>query len=318
MTHRTTAKYRIRNWSEYNKALVQRGSITIWFSPEASQKWLGGKEGKRGRPKKYSDEAILCSLMLKAVYHLPLRALRGLLLSIVELLGLQLPIPCYTRICRRAGTLGQKISRLSKKHPIHLVFDSTGLKVYGDGEWKVRQHGASKRRTWRKLHLAVCPESHDIVLEYLSESNTTDCQVLPTMEKHIPRTVRTAYGDGAYDKDVCYKTFERRGITPVVPPQKNAVLKTADERPWLRPRQEALFMIRGLGNDDEARRIWKKLIGYHRRSLVETAMYRFKTLMGNSLTSRKMVNQRAEVFAKCQAINRMNALGMPKSRRTEI
>ena len=108
MTHQTTTKYRIRNWSDYNKALVERGSITIWFSPQASQKWLSGKEGKKGRPKKYSDEAILCSLMLKAVYHLPLRALRGLLLSIVELLGLKLPIPCYTRICRRLELLDKK------------------------------------------------------------------------------------------------------------------------------------------------------------------------------------------------------------------
>ena len=113
MTQQSKTKYRIRNWSEYNRALVQRGSITIWFSPEAAQKWLGGKEGKKGRPKKYSDEAILCALMLKAVYHLPLRALQGLLMSIVTLMNIPVPITCYTRICRRAGSLGQKIMRLS-------------------------------------------------------------------------------------------------------------------------------------------------------------------------------------------------------------
>lgn len=312
MTLQTTEKYRIRNWSKYNKALVQRGSITIWFSPEIAEKWIVGKEGKKGRPKKYSDDAILCALMLKSVYHLPLRALRGLLLSVVQLLGLQLPIPCYTRICRRAGELGQRIKRLSRKRPAHLVFDSTGLKVYGEGEWKVRQHGAGKRRTWRKLHLATCPDSHDIVLGYLSDNGMSDSHVLPIMEEQIPSSVTTAYGDGAYDKEICYKVFERRGIIPIVPPQKNAVFKKTDKSPWLQPRQEALFMIRGLGNDDDARKLWKKLFGYHKRSLVETAMYRFKTLLGRSLTSRKMVNQRAEVLAKCQVINRMNSLGMPK------
>lgn len=314
MTQQTKAKYCIRNWSEYNKALVQRGSITIWFSPEASEKWLAGKTGRKGRPQTYSNEAIQCALMLKAVYHLPLRALRGLLLSLVGLLGLQLPIPCYTRICRRAGELGQKIQSLSHRQPKDLVFDSTGLKVYGEGEWKVRQHGASKRRTWRKLHLAICPDSHDIILECLSDNGMTDCQALPVMEKHIPRTVKKAYGDGAYDKDMCYQVFSRRGITPVVPPQRNAVFRKRDDRPWMQPRHDALFLIRGLGDDDAARNLWKNLSGYHKRSLVETTMYRFKTLFGGTLASRTMQNQKAEVFVKCQVINRMNNLGMPKGR----
>jgi len=318
MTQQTKAKYRIRNWSEYNKALVQRGSITIWFSPEASEKWLAKNTGRKGRPQTYSNEAILCALMLKAVYHLPLRALRGLLLSIVGLLGLPLPIPCYTRICRRSRELGQGIQRISRKLPTDLVFDSTGLKVYGEGEWKVRQHGASKRRTWRKLHLAICPESHDIVLEILSGNDMTDCQAVPAMEKYIPKTVKKAYGDGAYDKNVCYESFGRRGITPVVPPQRNAVFKRTDDRPWLNPRQEALFMIKGLGDDDSARALWKKLFGYHKRSLVETAMYRFKMLLGTTLASRTMQNQKAETFAKCLVINRMNALGMPKGQWTVV
>ena len=311
MESQAKTKYRIRNWSNYNKALVQRGSLTIWFSPEAIEKWHADKECKKGRPRKYSNDAILCALMIKSVYHLPFRALRGLLMSLGGLLGLALPIPCYTRICRRARELGQEIKRLGGKRPTDIVFDSTGLKVFGEGEWKVRQHGASKRRTWRKLHLAICPDTHDIVLEYVTPNGTTDSEVLPVMESHLPRTIKRAYGDGAYDKNNCYQVLSRRGILPVIPPQKNAVMKDSENKPWIKSRNEALFMMRELGDDEDARKLWKKLSRYHKRSLIETAMFRFKTLFGGSLACRQMTNQRAEVYAKCLVINRMNALGMP-------
>ena len=188
----------------------------------------------------YSNEAILCALMLKAVYGLPFRALRGLLLSLVVLLGVPLPIPCYTRICRRAKALGQQIKRLSRKRPTDLVFDSTGLKVYGEGEWKVRKHGASKRRTWRKIHLAVCPDSHDVILECLTGNDTSDCEVLPKMQDELPKSVKRGYGDGAYDKDSCYRMFHKIGIEPVIPPQKNAVLQDEKARPWMQSRNDAL------------------------------------------------------------------------------
>src|ERR1700678_356396 len=137
MTKTTEKKYRIRNWSEYNKALVNRGSLTIWFSESSIEGWLNESASKRGRPKFYSDEAILCALMIKAVYRLPFRALEGFLLSLVELLGLALPIPSYTRICRRAAELGQQIAKLGTRRPTDIVFDSSGLKVYGEGEWKI-------------------------------------------------------------------------------------------------------------------------------------------------------------------------------------
>lgn len=314
MTQQTTAKYRIRNWREYNKALVQRGSLTIWFSPEAVEGWLAEKKGKRGRPQLYSNEAILCALMLKAVYGMPFRALRGLLLSLVILLGVALPIPCYTRICRRAKALGQQIKKLSHKRPTDVVFDSTGLKVYGEGEWKVRTHGASKRRTWRKIHLAICPDSHDVILECMTGNDVSDCEVLPEMQDELPRSVKRGYGDGAYDKDRCYQIFHALGIEPVIPPQRNAVLQNEQAKPWMQSRNDALRQIAGLGEDEYARKLWKKLAGYHRRSIAETAMFRFKQLFGGSLACRKAPYQKAEVFSKCLVINRMNSLGLPKGK----
>ena len=309
-----SSQYRIRNWAEYNKSLVQRGSLTIWFSQDAAETWLEEFTGKRkkGRPRTYSDEAILSALIIREVFHLPLRALQGFLMSLVSLLRLALPIPHYSRICRRSAGLGCKIKRLSKKRPTDLVFDSTGLKVYGEGEWKVRQHGKSKRRTWRKIHLAICPDTHEIVMECLTENNVADCSVMLDMSPLIPTSVKRVYGDGAYDTLKCHRTLARSGIDPLIPPHKNAVCQKKSSDPWVRNRNHAISEIAGLGGDEKARSCWKTLKGYHRRSLAETAMFRLKTLFGGSLKARKTSNQRAEVLAACHAMNQMSRLGMPK------
>jgi hypothetical protein len=311
MTNNTQVKYHIRNWSEYNKALVQRGSLTIWFSPDIEKKWFAKRERKKGHPKIYSNDLILCALMLKSVYHLPFRALQGFLCSLVTLFRFILPVPCYTEICRRAKELGQKVEKLSRKRPTDLVFDSTGLKLYGEGEWKVKQHGASKRRTWRKIHFAICPESHDIILEVVTGNDEADCEVLPRMKEQIPKSVKRGFGDGAYDKSTCYKTFYALGIEPKIPPQRNARMQNEVRKPWMRARNDVIRQTKGLGGNAEARKLNKKLTGYYRRSLVETAVYRFKTMLGGALSCRSLQNQRAEVYAKCKVINRMNELGMP-------
>jgi len=303
--------YRIRNWSEYNKTLIQRGSITIWFD-DAATKWLAKKlPHQRGRPKIYSDDAILCALIIRAVYHLPLRALQGFLLSIFVLMKFTLPVPCYTRICRRAALIGQQLKKLSTGCPTDIVFDSTGVKVYGEGEWKVRQHGIGKRRTWRKIHLAICPNSHEIILSKLSDSATTDAKAAKEMVAKLPASVCSAYGDGAYDQEPFYAELYKRRIRFVVPPRKGGRLRNSRDKPWLQTRNNALKAIAGLGGDDEAKKLWKILTQYHKRSLVETAMFRFKKLFGAEFRSRKMKYQKAELFAKSLALNTMTRLGMP-------
>lgn len=191
------------------------------------------------------------------------------------------------------------------------MIDSTGLKVYGEGEWKVRQHGYSKRRTWRKLHLAVCPDSHEVVFEVITDNKTPDSEVYPKFLEKAPKSVERTYGDGAYDKEKCYKANHKHGSKPIIPPQKNAVIRKKPP-PHLNERNHSIIEIIGLGGDQTARKLWKKLKNYHRRSLAETAIYRFKQLFGNNLRSRERSRQRAEVRAKCEALNIMTRLGMPR------
>jgi Transposase DDE domain len=307
------AKYRIRNWKNYNKSLIQRGSITIWFSEDVVKKWPAPREiKKKGRPKLYSDDAILTALIIRSVFHLPLRALQGFLTSLTMILSLALPIPFYTQICRRAKLLGQELKKLSRKNVTDIVIDSTGLKVYGEGEWKVRQHGYSKRRTWRKLHLAVCPDSNEIILEILTDNKVADCEVYPKLLEAMPKSVKRTYADGAYDTERCYEANVKHGSTPIIPPNRNAVIRE-NASFFMALRNIGLLEISGLGGDDDARKLWKKLKGYHRRSLAETAMFRFKRLFGNDLKSRTLETQKAESRAKCEALNIMTRLGMPIS-----
>lgn len=304
-------KYRIHNWSDYNKSLIQRGSITIWLSEDSIKKWMASnKEIKRGRPRIYSDDAIMAALMIRSVFHLPLRSLEGFLISIVGIMQAKLPIPSYTQICRRSKSLGQKLEKLSTRNVTDLVIDSTGLKVYGEGEWKVRKHGYTKRRTWRKLHLAVCPDSNEILFEMLTDNSVADCDIYPEFLNAAPKSVKRSYGDGAYDTEGCYKANNEHGIIPIIPPQRNAVFRE-NAPPHLGYRNWAYLEILGLGGDDLAKKIWKKLKNYHCRSLAETAMFRVKQLFGNNLRSRLLETQKAESRAKCEALNVMTRLGMP-------
>jgi hypothetical protein len=306
------AKYRIRNWKDYNRSLVQRGSITVWFSQDAVDKWRAAPTGKRGRPSTYSDDAILTALLIRFVFHLPLRALEGFLSSLVLTLEISLQIPSYSQICRRAQLLGKNLERLSKRKITDLVIDSTGLKVYGEGEWKARQHGYSKRRTWRKLHLAICPDSNEILFVKLTDNKTPDHKIYPQFIKHAPKTVKRTYGDGAYDRMICYCANYNHGSSAIIPPQRNGQYR-AGAPDHLQGRNRSLLEIKGLGGDEVARKLWKKLKCYHRRSLAETGMYRFKILFGRDLKSRLFQGQQSEAYIKSKALNIMTGLGMPQS-----
>lgn len=307
--------YRIKNWKEYNRSLIHRGSITFWFSEESINKWHPASHtGEKGRPQIYSDDAILSALLVRTVYHLPLRSLQGFLNSLVSLLGLSISVPSYTQICRRAKDLGKALKKLSKKQPQDIVFDSTGLKVYGEGEWKVRQHGTSKRRTWRKLHIGMDPDSGEIIVAELTSNGagSGDAKIGKKLLKKVPKRLKRVFGDGAYDGIEFRQEIDNAGAEGIIPPPRDAVVHKDTIDPALIRRNDSIREISGLGGDDEARKLWKILKGYHRRSLGETTMFRIKQLTGPNLRSREMERQSVEGFIKCLVINMMTGLGMPK------
>jgi len=189
--------YRIRNWPAYNAALIGRGSLTLWVDDEAIRSWRYTGPTQRGAQYHYADTAIRCVLTLRVVYHPALRAADGLARSVFELLEVALPVPNYSTLSRRAAALTVALGALPRATPLHLVIDSSGFKVYGEGEWKVRQHGWSKRRTWRKLHWGVEEATGEIVAAVTSEAGVSDDEVLPDLLAQVPGAIRQVSADGA-------------------------------------------------------------------------------------------------------------------------
>lgn len=276
-------QYRIRNWSDYNTALVQRGSLTLWLEKDVQQHWYNEDHtGKRGRRRIFSEQAIACILRLRDVFHLPLRATEGLLRSLVLLLGLDVMIPCYSTLSRRQKGLSVDLDAPVSAEPLHLVVDGTGLKVFGDGEWKVRQHGASKRRVWRKVHLAVDKDTGYIQAAATTASSVSDGQMLPSLLEQVEQSISQVSADGGYDSRGCYDAISKRGAKAVIPPRHGArIWQHGNSRQERLARDENLRRIRKVGMSK-----WKRESGYHWRSLVETAMFRLKTIFGGALRGR--------------------------------
>jgi Transposase DDE domain len=304
----TKPKYRIRNWNQYNSALTSRGSLTIWFDPHSRANWINFNfTGRRGRPLKYSDAAIECCLVIREVFHLPLRQTQGLVCSILQLMQIELPAPHYSLLSRRARRLRVKLTANRTNYIKHLVLDASGLKVYGEGEWKVRLHGADKRRTWRKLHISMDADSHQLASALLTNKDVVDPRCLPGLLKQVDAAIENVYGDGAYDSRHCYRAIYKRKARPIIPPRQRSTLWEDD---YLKDRNKNLRGVRRLGLEG-----WKKRSGYHKRSLVETAFYRLKTIFSDRLRNRREDTQTTEVMIRCMALNRITQLGMPESSR---
>ena len=307
-------KYKVRNWREYNQALVNRGKILFWITEEAIREWEEQqKTGKRGKPKQFSDTAIETSLTLSQVFHMPLRATEGFLTDILEKLAPLLKAPDHSTVSIRSKTLSIQIRvRSISRESLHIVVDSTGVKVYGEGEWKVRQHGWSKRRTWKKLHIGVDEHSGDILIGEVTGNDTADCHILAPLLEQLPDDIMIDQlsGDGGYDRRVCYEELQRRNVPHItIPPQHNAkIWQHGNVHAERYARDENLRHIRQIG-----RKQWKIATNYHRRSLSETGMFRLKTIFGERVSARLFENQRTELLIRCKALNRMTTLGMPES-----
>jgi hypothetical protein len=307
------AKYQVKNWREYDQALQERGSLTLWFTPEAIAAWHPPRTGKRGRPHYYANVAIETGHLLRLAFGRPWRQTEGLLRSIAALLGVSLAVPDHTTFSRRSVTLLLPTKLRPSSEPMHVVLDSTGLKVYGAGEWQREKHGGRGRRTWRKLHLAVNPDNGEILASELTTNEVGDLSMVGSLLDQIQSPLLSVTADGAYDGEPVYRAIaERQPQLPpalIIPPRATAVLSpTADTAPSRRDRHIQVIQEKG-------RRGWQKAVGYGKRSLVETAMFRYKTLIGPTLRARTLPAQKTEARVACSAMNRMTELGMPISQR---
>ena len=293
---------RVRNWSQCNRSLVNQGSIIFWVKKSALKDWYAQQSGERGHPQLYSDQAILALMIVRCVFGCGFRQLQGLMRDILGLMGEGLICPDYTTICRRARFI--KVPFLPRrKGPLQIIFDSTGLKVYGEGEWQVKKHGPSYRRGWKKIHIGLCVETQQIVVASLSDKDFADSQALPQLLEQVDGEIAEVIGDGAYDCYGCYKAILSRGARPVIPPRKGARKSGVD--PVLVARDQAIHRIR---NQKRGKRRWKQEVGYHRRSLVETAMHRLKALTGPGIRARNPANQAIEMSVKIMVLNEMMAM----------
>ena len=302
--------YRVKNWSEYEKALVQRGSITFWMSDGFEKRWLYTGEKQRGSQFDYTDQAILVMLTVKEIFHLSNRGVEGFVRSLFQMMRIDLPVPDHSTLSKRSKDLKVKLPKKTSQS-LNIVMDSTGLKIYGEGEWKVRMHGVSKRRTWRKLHVGANPADGEIQAVLLTENNISDDQAVKELLGQIEQTIIDFAADGAYDKRKVYDNLNAHSpeVKILIPPRKNArIWKHGNTKSDRLKRDENLRSIRKHG-----RKEWKEKSGYHIRSLAETAMFRLKTIFGGELSARLLETQTTQALVRCAALNKMTHLGMPQS-----
>lgn len=307
---RSKTLYRVKNWPEYDKALVQGGSITVWISADFEKTWMHTGEKQRGGQFDYSDQALLVMLTVKEVFHLTNRGIEGFVRSIFRMMRINLPVPDHTTLSKRGRDLKVNLPKKANQK-LDIVMDSTGLKIYGEGEWKVRQHGVSKRRTWRKLHIGANPEDGEIQAVLLTENSVSDDTAVAVLLKQIEQEIDKFAADGAYDKRKVYDGLNAHSpnVKILMPPRKNArIWKHGNTQAERLKRDENLRSIRQHG-----RKAWKENSGYHVRSLSETAMFRLKTIFGDELSARLLETQTTQALVRCAALNKMTHLGMPQS-----
>ncbi len=303
------SQYRVRNWSAYEAGLQKRGDLTVWLSDDALDAWHQTPNGKPGGQRTYTDVAIEAALTIRMVFHLPLRQTEGFLRCLAEMLKVDLPIPDHTTMSRRLKKLtNTQFRRLRTDRPIHLLIDSTGLRIHVG-----QMQQPPRNRAWRKLHLAVDAETGEIIASDLTARRTHDCTQVPGLLEQIADPIASVSADGAYDTKAVYEAAHERGdgraVRVLIPPGRNAQLGS-NPSTALEERDRNSRSIRALG-----RREWHTQSGYSRRSLVENTMYRYKTIIGHNMRSRTFDGQQAEVQIACSILNTMTSLGMPDSHR---
>ena len=292
----------------YDAALRQRGSLTVWVTDEAIAGWRAAPRTTPGGQSWYSTLAILTALTLRAVFRLALRQTEGLIGSIIGLLGLALSVPDPSTLSRRAKTL--QVPRPQPRRdgePLHLLVDSTGLRLCGAGEWLLEKHGTKTRRSWRKLHIGVDADSGQIVAASLTAKEVDNGAEVVSLLDQINGVVASFTGDGGYDQDRVYANVAERypKAAVVVPPHVTALPSdTAKTAPTQRDRH-----LQQIAEHD--RMAWQKASGYTTRARAEAAIDRFKQVIGDALRSRTDERRATEVDTAVHALNRMMELGRP-------
>ena len=280
------SQYRIRNWPEYEAGLKRCGDLTVWLSTSALDRWRAPANRKPGGQRKYSELAIETALTIRMVFRLPLRQTEGLLRGLTEMLDVELPIPDHTTLSRRLKKLREILPfrAAGKDQPIHLLIDSTGLRIHVGPMRK-----SPKRRAWRKLHLAMDAENGEIVASELTNRRTHDCTRVGPLLEQIDNPLASLSADGAYDGAGVYEAAQSKGegraVRMLIPPGRDAQLAPRPS-PAQRERNQNILSIRELGW-----REWHKSSGYSRRAMVENTVFRYKTIIGRGLRSRTMKGQ---------------------------
>ena len=303
--HIPRRRHRVTNWREYDAALRNRGSLTIWFTPDAIVGWKAQPRTTPGGQRHYSDLAIETALTLRAVFRLALRQSEGLIGSIMGLLEIDLPVPDHTTLSRRACGLPICKSARIGAIELHLIVDSTGLKLRGAGEWLFEKHGTAKRRAWRKLHIGIDVASGEIVAFDLTDKDVDDASHVPALLDQLTQAPASFMADGAYDRAATYDAILARNPFArfIVPPCKGAV---PGPTAIISPTQRDLHI---LAVDEHGRMNWQKASGYNKRSKVEAAISRYKRVIGDTLKSRHDARRATEVAIAVKSLNRMNELG---------
>jgi hypothetical protein len=305
--HIPKRQHRATNSAAYDAALRQRGSLTVWFSDAATAGWKADPRTTRGGQSRYSALAIATALTLRSVFRLALRQTEGLIGSIIALLGLDLSVPDHTTLSRRAESLDVVRPR-PDPGPVHLLVDSTGLKLCGSGEWLLEKHGTKTRWSWRKLHIAVDADTGRIAAATVTTNDVDDASQVGSLLDQVNGPVTSFTADGAYDQDGVYGQVAARHpeASVIVPPRSSAVpSEPAQTAPTLRDRHLQVIAERG-------RMAWQKEAGYNWRALVEADISRLKRVIGNGLQSRTDRRRATEVAIAVNALNRMLELGRPE------
>jgi len=310
----TPQKYKITNWSQYNKSLKQRGGLEIWISDDIEETWYEEDRINDGTgvPRKYTDRAIEVAYQLKLYFNQPLRQSEAFVNSLFRMRGISIKCPDYTTLSRRCSLLQLKVKskKLNKKKQREeedtiIALDATGLKQYGKDEWGQAKHGGNPRRTWRKVHVAV-DQNNVLHAISLTDKATHDAEEVPELLKQIDDPADRYVGDGAYDTKEVYDIIARHNKKAkiVIPPRENAV---AGED-WHHERNKSLDIIK-----ERCRGAWSKMRKYGMQSKAELAVLRYKKIIGNKMHSRELSRQKNEVVIAASILNKFTQMGMPTS-----